>query len=345
MDSEMRGLDIDAISKAFEAEPSNYEVAWKDLRDLVEKMDVVDDVPTLSTESLGTYEALELFDLCTTKDYLYPDEQGLPIPSYLKDNIDRVRSVTNNGAGGNNNAFFRTVLDQLLITSIYEESNKQMTEVQDQDPNLTSHHLHRSAYQPRILENPAKLELLRETPLSMIVTHGGERKLLSGFADYALFYGGSDLTLATNLVIVEAKRRFGTDSTLPQLAAYMGIVHTTRKNGPGKNCVVYGMSSDGNSFRFCRINNDGMFSNTRLLEWEIEADRGRIYSILRSIIREAAMLSPSTVPIKDPIQRKLALAAFGRPNPPSMLKSAIGSLKIYDLEEVEEGVYEIVDGE
>ncbi|OBT78504.1 hypothetical protein VF21_01044 [Pseudogymnoascus sp. 05NY08] len=323
MDSEMRGLDIDAISKALEVEPLNYEVAWKDLRDLVEKMDVVDDVPTLSPESLGTYEALELFDLCTTKDYLYPDEQELPIPSYLKDNIDRVRSVTNNGAGGNNNAFFRTVFDQLLMTSIYEESNKQMTEVQGQDPNLTSHHLHPLASQARILEDPANLELLHKTPLSMTVTHGGERKLLSGFADYALFYGGSDLTLATNLVIVEAKRRFGS----------------------GENCVVYGMSSDGDSFRFCRINNDGMFSKTKLLEWEIEADKGRIYSILRSIVREAAVLSPSTVPIKDPNQRKLVLAAFGRPNPLRMLKSAIGSLKIYDLEEVEEGVYEIVDGE
>lgn len=48
MDSETRGLKIDAIAKAFEVEPLNYEVAWKNLR---EKMEAGDNVPTVGLRS------------------------------------------------------------------------------------------------------------------------------------------------------------------------------------------------------------------------------------------------------------------------------------------------------
>jgi hypothetical protein len=67
------------------------------------------------------------------------------------------------------------------------------------------------------------LELQHETPISRHVTHNGETKLLSGFAGYSIWYDSAKKnTLATNQLIIEAKRRFATDLALPQLVAYMG---------------------------------------------------------------------------------------------------------------------------
>ena len=156
------------------------------------------------------------------------------------------------------------------------------------------------------------LELLHETCLSRVVTHKGKTKRLYGFADYSIWY---DITkkgkeaLATNLLIVEAKRRFFTDAALPQLASYMGIVHASRRDMSKENCVVFGIASDGWTFRFCRIDNDGVFVSSDLLQWTRHKDR--IYSITRSLLQAAAFSSPSTTPIKDPMRRKVVLASFG----------------------------------
>lgn len=94
---------------------------------------------------------------------------------------------------------------------------------------------------------------------------------------------------------------------LPQLVAHMGIVYTTRKELK-QNSVVYGVSSDGRSFRFCRIDNDGVFVKSKLLEWNL-GDKEKIYSIIRSLIPTAALSSPSTTPIKDPMRKKMVLAS------------------------------------
>lgn len=175
--------------------------------------------------------------------------------------------------------------------------------------------------------------------LSRLVTHEGETKLLCGFADYSVWYDSSKKkTLATNLLIVEAKRRYGTDTALPQLASYMGIIHTTRKEESKENCVVYGASSDGIAFRFCRIGNDGVFVQSDLLEWP--RHKGQIYAIMRSLIRAAALSSPSTTPIKDPMQRKLILESFRSPERAEKFDYSLGSLEVFYEDEED---CEIVD--
>jgi hypothetical protein len=146
--------------------------------------------------------------------------------------------------------------------------------------------------------------------------------------------------LATNLIIIEAKRRYQTDAALPQLAAYMGIVHTTRKESK-ENCVVYGASSDGTDFRFCRIDNDGVFVKSRLLEWDEEKDQ--IFSIMRSLLRAAALSSPSTTPIKDPMQRKMIISSFGSPQHSSQFDYGVGKLEIYFEDEIDKEEVEIID--
>jgi hypothetical protein len=116
-------------------------------------------------------------------------------------------------------------------------------------------------------------------PLSRRVIHQGQTKLLTGFAGYSIWYDNPNKeTLATNLVVVEAKRESCTDSAMAQLAACMGIVHTTCKEESKENCVVYGASSDGRTFRFCRIDNAGVFVRSGLLEWRFPAQRENLFN-------------------------------------------------------------------
>jgi hypothetical protein len=176
-------------------------------------------------------------------------------------------------------------------------------------------------------------------PLSKLVTYKGETKLLSGFADYSVWYASARKeTLATNLLIIEAKRRYGTDNALPQLASYMGIVHATRKEESKENCVVYGASSDGIAFRFCRINNDGVFAYSDLLDWR--RHKCQIYSIMRSLLGAAALLSPSTTLIKDSMRRKMVLALFGSPERSQKFDYGLGRLEVFYEDEED---CEIVD--
>lgn len=137
------------------------------------------------------------------------------------------------------------------------------------------------------------------------------------------------------LITAFAKRRGTTDLALPQLIAYMGIVHTTRKEESKENSVVYGAASDGGIFRFCRIDNDGFFTHSRLLEWEEDADK--IYSIMRSLLRAAALSSPSTTPIKDPLQRRIVLESFSSPQRSRDFDYGLGGLKVFNEEDLEEG--------
>lgn len=248
----------------------------------------------------------------------------------------RIYSITGSGRRSNNEAFSRMVLDHILIYSLYEEGQRSNQEPQEtQNPTITFR-AHPSTSDTSIQEEPAKLELLHEMPFSKLVIHEGETKLLTGFADNSVWYDSAKKkTLATNFLIVEAKRWGTTDLALLQLAAYMGIVHATRKEESKENSVVYGAASDGGIFRFCRIDNNGLFAHSRLLEWEEDADQ--IYSIMRFLLRAAALSSPSTTPIRDPMQRKIVLESFSNPHHSRTFDDGLSKLKVYYEEDLEEG--------
>ena len=148
-----------------------------------------------------------------------------------------------------NEAFSRTI----LISAIYDENHIQNT--QQQSSSQTKN-------------DPAILELQHETQLQRQVIFRGDQWLLSGFADYTVWYDSDKNTnFATNLIIIEAKKTGFTDTCLGQLTAYMGLVHSYRKDERKQNAVVYGAASDGLIFRFPRIDNDGNWSQSRLWEW------------------------------------------------------------------------------
>ena len=251
------------------------------------------------------------------KDVLWAGINELPVPQYLSDSIDRILAVTSE-THQTNEAFSRTIIDQILISTLYEENHTQTTQ-------------HRASLQP---EDPAVLELQHETQFQRQIAYRGETRLLSGYADYTVWYESQKKSnLATNLIIIEAKKINSTDTCLGQLTAYMGVVHANRKDEQKQNSVIYGAASDGLSFRFCRIDNEGNWSQSRLMEWEM-GDKGRIYSVFRSLIRIAALSSPSTSPIKNPQQREKVLASFGSPERTRRFDYDLSALEI--LEEDDE---------
>ena len=121
---------------------------------------------------------------------------------------------------------------------------------------------------------PAHLVLRFETELKFAVTFKNESRMLNGNAEFTLWYDDKE-SMATNLVVVEAKRRGSIGLAAGQLLAYMGkyapswavvlqrshvigVVHQTRKQEKRRNAVVYGISTDGDEFRFWRIDNDSV---------------------------------------------------------------------------------------
>ena len=130
-----------------------------------------------------------------------------------------------------NEAIARVVIDQILISAISEENDAvleslkamQSNDRQPKDGPSPVAPLQAGQNQPE----PAQMSLEFETALSAPVMHGGEEKILGGFADYTLFYKRRALhteatTLSANLVVVEAKRNNVTDSATAQLLSYMG---------------------------------------------------------------------------------------------------------------------------
>ncbi|KFY33635.1 hypothetical protein V494_07453 [Pseudogymnoascus sp. VKM F-4513 (FW-928)] len=327
--------DASFLEEAFSTQPVNYEAAWMALKAEYEKNTKPHArLQTIAPSALEVNEAMKMFGFSGVQDLYLHEDNDTPIPSYLQANIVRIQCVTNGGSG-RNEAYSRTILDQILISAVYEEG-KRADPAQDESAQV--HHAHP--------EDPARLELLHEVPLSTEVIHKGEQRLLAGFADYTLFYNNSAAeSLATNLVIVEAKRRGATDLALPQLIAYLGIVHRARKEQKKENSVVFGIISDGNVFRFSRITNDGKYGQSGLLEWNRVEERGKIYTTIRSIIRTAALSSPSTTPIKDPARRKLVLAAFGNATKSDATRLDFGieepKFWVVDDEELEEN-FEVI---
>ncbi|KFY33633.1 hypothetical protein V494_07451, partial [Pseudogymnoascus sp. VKM F-4513 (FW-928)] len=302
--------DAKFLLKAFKEKPVDYKLAWETLEAEVEeylRLQTTKRAATIAPSSLLLHEAMEIFGFKDGEELILTGEA--PVPGYLLDAITRIQNVTSQ-VSHYNEAYSRTILDQILVGCVYEENMASQRGESPGDPPATSH-----SHPPQSIEEPAQLELLHETPLSGKVVFKGEDRILTGFADYSLFYESQEKeAFGTNLVIVEAKKTGFADGAMPQLVSYLGLVSTAPRDRGKLNAVVYGIASDGVVFRFCRVNNDGEFSQSAPLDWRMKGHKERIFSTIRMIVRTAALSSPSTTPIKDPARRKVVLAAFGSPS-------------------------------
>lgn len=119
--------------------------------------------------TLSLPEARKIFNLLQVKKVFWADIDELRVSQYLSDNIDRILAVTSENQQSNE-AFSRTIIDQILISALYDENHMQNTQQQ-----YTSQ-----------TDDPTILELQHETQLQRQVTFRGEKRLLSGFVDYTV---------------------------------------------------------------------------------------------------------------------------------------------------------------
>lgn len=138
------------------------------------------------------------------KDVLWTGINEIPVPDYLSDNIDRILTVTSEDYL-TNEAFFWIIIDQILISAVYEKNHTQTTQ--------------QSA--PSQSEDHAVLELQHETQFQRQVTYERKTRLLSEYADY---------NPATNLIIIGVKKINSVNTCLDPLTAYMGVMHAYRKD-------------------------------------------------------------------------------------------------------------------
>ena len=249
-------------------------------------------------------------------DVLWDETPSTSIPQYLLDSIKRIMTIST-GSSRSNEAFSRTIIDQIVISALFEENQATQTTSESKKPSES---------------DPAHLELQHEVHFSKRVMFHGEPRMLTGFCDYTIFYEPrSKSALATNVLIIEAKKPHTTDTCLGQLVACLGVVHTSRKEEARANSVVYGIASDGLSFRFVRIDNDSLISRSSLLEWR--HDPAKIYSIFRQLVRLAALQSPSSSPIKNVERRDGVVASFGSPEKAKNFDYKIGKLSLIPEDE------------
>ncbi|KAF3012292.1 hypothetical protein E8E15_002985 [Penicillium rubens] len=103
--------------------------------------------------------------------------------------------------------------------------------------------------------------------------------------------GGADK--AINLVLVEAKKLGLASQGDDQALGYMACVHQERRTQPSQNSTVYGLSTDGEEFRFLRINERSEFTKVIMTKTP-GGNYSRITSMIAFIMREAVSQSSYT---------------------------------------------------
>ena len=267
---------------------------------------------------------LKIFNLRMVNTAPWEELEMSSLLDYLVDNIARIQRV----AASNFQeieASSRTIIDQILVAALDE-----------QDPV-------RQATTAGQADYPQPLKLHFETQLQRKVMHEDKKYLLSGYADWTFSYttGRRPQPLA-NLLVIEAKRAYSADTAQPQLACYMGLVHASRKEAEKENAIVYGATTDGKYYRFCRIDNDGNWSTSDLYEWGRLEHTEKIWSIFRSLIKIAQLSSPSSSPVKNPNQKEEVRGAFHSPTRTRIWNYQLSQLELIEVEE-DDDEYEVWD--
>ncbi len=107
-----------------------------------------------------------MFTLRQDKVVFWASNGEGPVPQYLTDSIDQVPAIISENHQ-TNEAFSRTIIDQILVSAVYEEKHTQAT----QQRALVSQKF------------STVLELQHETQSQRQVLYGGETKPLNGYTD------------------------------------------------------------------------------------------------------------------------------------------------------------------
>ncbi|KAJ9349639.1 hypothetical protein C8Q69DRAFT_440608 [Paecilomyces variotii] len=275
-----QGLDkvkelLRSVKGILKEEPDTGQKLDEARRKLDKALEVMDRLPTLAASSLREPDVTDIFGLSYDKrspEIWKIDERDLiPVPEALLSRIEEMEKVR--GIHPINEATVRWRLDIILQYCVRLEQQR----VADIDPTTS--------------ERP--ITLTAETQLECRIMYKKQPVLLSGKADYSIWY--EDHGMSTNLVICEAKDLGHASIGIPQCLAYMGMVNDIRRREDRINSMVYGCVTDGQGFTFLRIDNDHKYSVWNSQRWDNGfPERDKIWTHLVRMTRCASALSPRT---------------------------------------------------
>lgn len=234
------------------------------------------------------------------------------------------------------------LLNNILVCCVAEEKSL-ASKALEESTNFISELDHPTT--PLLQPEFAQLSLRLETEICHQIAYKGEKRLLTGIADYTLWYDDQS-KYGTNLLVVEAKRPgaiydaenqvlgYMGELHVPyiltvELMAYEGAVHEIRRMEGRRNAVVYGITTDGDMFRFWCVDNDSVVpmhlhpdcfgdililpftkvTSSHAYEWS-RGQKDAITSFMRYIVRAAIASSPTTTRLKDSTKREVGLLVF-----------------------------------
>ena len=166
---------------------------------------------------------------------------------------------------------------------------------------------------PKSTSQHLPIKVFPEMSLSIRVEKGGQVWLVSGIADWAMGYGDrAVLEDGTVLLAIEAKRRENVSSAEAQLLAYLATIRQLRIQANKKNVMTQGFFSDGESYRFICIRNDGTVMKSTNYDISLDGDLKSVFNFLLSMLITAAESSPNTSPTKPGPEQDEEIRNFDR---------------------------------
>ncbi|KAL4781465.1 hypothetical protein BJX76DRAFT_335500 [Aspergillus varians] len=237
--------------------------------EFLRSLDEVKILPRLPASQISLQDLKDIFNLQSVERQFFdlPDKDFLQLPPDLdKDINDELEML---GHDPKNEAECRLIVNKVFLHCLKVERHS-----------LTS-----TSNPPQYLPS-----FTLETHLELEVNHNGIDKLLCGDMDYTMYYARDEI--AAGLVVLEANAMATMGMGKPQCLAYMTMIHTIRKQRGYENAVVYGVVSNGRDYHFLRIDNDTKYCEWRPThEWNSRT-KHEIYTVMRLVIRNAAMSSP-----------------------------------------------------
>ncbi|KAL2870085.1 uncharacterized protein BJX67DRAFT_378631 [Aspergillus lucknowensis] len=202
------------------------------------------------------------------------------VPDYLKSILDDYELAF--GRAEKNEAVVRTRIDAIVLTTLAAKKREEFGQFGgEKGPGKRTSTQSVSSYKS------IHWGLERTIKLPWVVD--GQKCLLSGKMDYALWYGRRD-EAETNMVIVETKKYVSVSVGRDQVIAYMGMLHHGRKKAGRANTAIYGIATDSYDWTFIRLSPEGTLAITNL-GWK-DGYGAEIISHLHKIMDQAALLSP-----------------------------------------------------
>lgn len=215
-------------------------------------------------------EVMDIFGLHEGDIETFNTIQGEPIPQHLAENLERICAVTASNKNQKNKLFAWMVIDQLLISAVYEENKPDTVKEEENEP-----------YQTRFF-------VCHDSKLSTEVIHEDRKITLTASADHSIWTRQWGCVDEAELLIVE--ERCCSDlhrvNAKAQLVACLAIARTRLQERYGDGSVN-GILSDGRYFRFCSVNASRELQWSREFDWKHRGDPEKVFAIIRSLIRSS----------------------------------------------------------